>query len=68
MNKIEWEQIYEDSDHVRDDITYRAKVIGGWMVRHRNRVGEDGENCSMVFIPDANHNWELWEIARGEKS
>ena len=60
MNRIEWDEIYEDNQ--RDDITLRAKVIGGWLVRHRSRVGYDEERHSMVFIPDANHTWEKREL------
>ncbi len=35
--------------------TYRAKVIGGWIVR--NEEFERSE--SMVFVPDPNHQWEI---------
>jgi len=48
--KFEWEYIkcgaFPD--------TYRAKVIGGWIVRSSYCDG-DGNTISMVFIPDHNH-------------
>jgi len=48
--------------------TFRAKVIGGWIVRQqilldteKEEVSEEWANChnSMVFIPDPNHEWEV---------
>lgn len=42
--KFEWELIPPT------EATYRAKVIGGWIVYHFE---------SMVFIPDPEHNWEI---------
>lgn len=35
--KIEWEEIYSNSGH-KDicyyEATYRANVVGGWLIRH----------------------------------
>ena len=50
--KFEWERIC-DKDH---NFTYRAKVIGGWIVSNIYKVG-DNYNPTMVFIEDKNHRW-----------
>lgn len=68
--KFEWEEIYF-SDNYYENVymeTSRAKVIGGWLVRHQMLVDEDRENefegwtnsqNTMVFIPDPNHEWDV---------
>lgn len=39
----------------------RMKVIGGWIVTI-TVLNNDGVDCeSSVFIPDANHDWEIDE-------
>lgn len=54
--KFEWKEICKD----KYQLTHRAKVIGGWLVRHRELFGEsDGECLSMVFVPDPTHIWEV---------
>lgn len=35
------------------DQTWRLKVLGGWLVRY--------DPCTMVFLPDAKHEWQ-WII------
>jgi hypothetical protein len=68
--KFEWEEIYtsEDTFHNVYTETFRAKVVGGWLIRHQMLVDEERErtfdgwsNChnSMVFIPDPEHLWEV---------
>lgn len=49
--KFEWKLIHIDS--YETECTHRAKVIGGWIVRHENPDGY----MSIVFIPDQKHNW-----------
>ena len=44
--KFEWEEL--------TDTTWRAKVIGGWIVRTTSCSG-----IAMVFIPDPKHSWEI---------
>lgn len=44
--KFEWE--------VLSPSTCRAKVYGGWLIRHSGIYGE-----SMVFVPDLHHSWIL---------
>lgn len=48
--KEKWEHFPEA------DYTTRLKVWGGWIVKY---VIGDGNStaCSMVFIPDSNHEW-----------
>lgn len=57
--KFEWELLY--SKHIDDknfSYTDRAKVFGGWIVNSRTCVGPRAHE-SMVFVPDANHEWEI---------
>ena len=61
MNALEWELI--------SDNTWRAKAIGGWLVRHDQPVAIDmGQDrggihdgydwqSTMCFVPDVGHNW-----------
>lgn len=53
--KIEW------SWEKLDENTYRAKVIGGWMVMHvtvdRKKMASFSE--SLAFIPDRDHEWTI---------
>jgi hypothetical protein len=51
---FEWECIYEPEMRT----TERAKVIGGWIVKHCEG-GEFGDPVSLVFIPDPFHTWEV---------
>jgi hypothetical protein len=57
--KFEWERIKEFN-------SYRAKVIGGWMVIHTPKFSEDPflEDpkpfaTTSCFIPDVDHKWEI---------
>jgi hypothetical protein len=57
-----WEWL-ADSTHW---YTYRAKVFGGWVVRHLEWDTEKKGmpqplTVAMVFIPDPNHEWEIEE-------
>jgi len=70
--KISYPRDFDDS--VRDDPYERwdrAKVPGGWIVRHRQMQGAIrgavGENvqvayhciaCSITFVADIGHNWD----------
>ena len=51
----EWEQL--------DENTHRAKVFGGWIVKHFSYVmkGENVTYCaeSMVFVSNVNHDWVI---------
>lgn len=54
--KFEWELIEEN---IRDQSgkkpnTYRATIIGGWLVKHTTDQG-----VSLVFVPDPDHEWAI---------
>lgn len=58
FNKFRWENIELD--------TWRARVIGGWIVKsaHTLRSDEDNEDefrvsSSMIFTPDPSWGWQL---------
>lgn len=62
-----WEVILEEQ--IADNLmqtTYRAKVVGGWIIRHEvlldTREGDlDGwsnSNNSMIFLADVHHIWD----------
>ena len=53
---FEWDRI---DDNGNED-TFRAKVIGGWIVKaYRYGEGETAGSSSMVFVPDPHHNWKV---------
>jgi hypothetical protein len=54
--KFEWEKIYDEGYN----ITYRSKVIGGWLINNVYRVG-DNYRPSLVFMEDKNHRWSMEE-------
>ena len=57
--KFEWETI----KNLPSCKTYRAKVIGGWIVQNNTLIHpetrESAMTESMVFIPDYTHKWEI---------
>ena len=61
--KIEW--LWEMIDQKQEDkvfyfATYRAKVIGGWLVRNFDvTYNAKSTSESMVFVPDPNHDWVI---------
>ena len=52
-NELKWEKIGGE--------VLRARVFGGWIVYTENISSETGDStsCSMVFVPDPNHEWEM---------
>lgn len=58
--KFEWETI---AYNPLQGITYRAKVLGGWLVRTAICINQYGgssvEESNLIFIPDPNHEWEI---------
>jgi hypothetical protein len=74
--KFKWEEI-ENNDYEQDSsrqLTHRAKVIGGWIIRHETKTdykymddsvdGVDVEGYQtitndLIFISDPNHEWEI---------
>ena len=71
--KFEWEEINrvaecnEELNFNRVDFTLRAKVYGGWMVKHefiwwpttKTNVLSTIDTESMIFVPDSNHEWVI---------
>ena len=57
--KIEWQ--WESLD----EATWRAKVIGGWVVLHVKTFAISGKNSavnqseSMQFVADRDHEWHI---------
>ena len=58
--KFEWQRINKPRN-TYDNITERAKVFGGWIVRtcEINDSNTESTSESMVFIPDPNHEWGI---------
>jgi len=65
---FEWEEIHNNEDFPDCDFfetTFRAEVIGGWLIRHQTessyKVGHGYQRLAntMVFIRDPNHEWGL---------
>lgn len=61
--KFEWEIIHEKRGGGVSDVTLRAKVIGGWLIKS---VYCEDDCCSkgirehaIQFIPDLDHKWEI---------
>lgn len=65
--KFEWELIFTSEDKISE--TWRAKVIGGWIIRDFHcAYYVDQKLCtirdyslasSITFIPDPNHEWSI---------
>jgi hypothetical protein len=48
--KIEWKW------EKLDEFTFRAKVIGGWLV-HTQATEKGRMSCCMSFVQDKDHEW-----------
>ena len=59
-NKIRWEVINDEMG-----ITYRAEVIGGWLIRYHT-FQTPTEPGMMVFVPDPHHSWKRKEALNNE--
>jgi hypothetical protein len=66
--EIVWEEIYCDMPDEYMLSTYRAKVFGGWLVRHQTEsmIGKvDGfddiwqASETMCFVADPSHEWVI---------
>ena len=54
--------------------THRAKVVGGWLLRHIYH-GPRGQSAhAIVFLPDPEHGWQIseqrieWELIESRKT
>ncbi len=60
--KFEWQEIFCNADD--SERTLRAKVIGGWLVKHLTWSPESHHGTipvatTMVFVADADHMWKV---------
>lgn len=58
---FEWEEIEFDANESFSD--ERAKVHGGWILKHTDYG--DIDSSTMVFIPDPYHKWSLYDEFAG---
>ena len=58
IGSLRWDAIKNKSKNGngKPQYTYRAKVIGGWLVETENFTGSCG---GLTFIPDPEHAWIL---------
>lgn len=64
--EFEWENLPDDCP---GEMSYRAKVIGGWIVKSIHYGSTKQENnpefhpdycsCTSIFVPDIDHEWEI---------
>lgn len=65
---LEWETV--ESTHANKNVTVRAKILGGWLVKHRSltklmdtkeKGGGSLQTASLglCFVPDPLHAWEI---------
>lgn len=66
--QFKWEEMSAEMPDNYMEITLRAKVFGGWLVRHQTgskiRENEGFDDLwqaveTMVFVADPNHEWEI---------
>ena len=60
--EFEWEELERQEIPLGAPYSnsHRAKVIGGWLVRH---YWQASGTSSLVFIPDEYHTWEVTATA-----
>lgn len=54
--KFKWERISDEDDCFN---TFRAKVVGGWIVQSYQRTPKESAGLTSVFIPDLTHEWRV---------
>ena len=54
----EWERL--------DETTWRAKVIGGWLVKNEFAFGK-APATSMQLVPDRDHEWNILQPVKDIK-
>lgn len=71
--KFKWEKIDDesynygaDNEFRNSDRTYRAKVIGGWLIKSEY-LDKDNSAVSLVFVSDPNHTWTLRDSSPHEQ-
>lgn len=63
--KLVWN--WEKIDEFEQNATFRAKVIGGWLVRHKSYHAKLGLSETMCFVPDRDHEWVIISPVTEEK-
>lgn len=58
--KLEWTKV--NSTGLRDMLTIRAKVPGGWLVTSQYAGGGRDSVGGMAFVPDPEHTWKIEEL------
>ncbi len=61
--EFEWEVINEKRGGGVSDVTLRAKVIGGWLIKlvycEDGGCGKNIREHALTFISDPDHLWEV---------
>lgn len=58
---FKWERIAME---VSTSKTYRAKVIGGWIIKDE---AIEGDARALVFVADIKHEWEIYNFCKVDK-
>lgn len=59
--KFEFRDIYSKFSKGFSVGAWRARVKGGWIVQVTVSAPDHGLSTSSVFVPDADHVWEMGE-------
>ena len=64
--------IWEEVKTNHGSMLYRAKVVGGWLVKEEQEIAHYTEytgfvsgydwTSSITFVPDINHQWEIEDV------
>ena len=60
--KFEWQKIHKVGLKDEEQITLRAKVVGGWVLKSvylKTLKFKVKRTESLIFIPDEKHEWEI---------
>jgi hypothetical protein len=58
--KFEWEKIFESKASNKKFMNFRARVIGGWLVKDIYfDEDKDVYSSTVTFVPDPHHRWEI---------
>jgi hypothetical protein len=57
--KFQWTVISKSGTCYNRTATYRAKVMGGWLVKDEVWPSLNVVSTSMVFISDKDHRWKI---------
>jgi hypothetical protein len=60
--EFKWQRIHKGGTKEMQDITLRAKVIGGWIVKSicvRQLKYNEKRTETLIFLQDEKHEWEV---------